>query len=292
MRVRPVFFALVAAIGFSGFMACDSLARATPGSPDSGVELSGMVWEKHGDWHLNGSPAELRLGEAMPPGGLLTAGPEGLTHSLTVLLPDGQRMLCECFDAKSCVQGFRIPAITPHPSSALWDTFVQVRNVLLLRPASSETPFPLLTGRAAMAGNIEMVAPIGPPGEVSIAPALRILPPGKYSLNLANDGLQATTSTRPASQPLDWTGGKKDAPVRIGEPGLYRIRVLDQSLVPRLEIEVLATTTASFAAEATGLKETRQTILGWNQTHGGWSLHDFLRVYLQAREKAILAAPS
>jgi hypothetical protein len=228
----------------------------------------------------------------MPPGGLLTAGAEGSTHSLTVLLPDGQRMLCECYDAKGCEQGFRIPPITPRPGSAVWDTFVQVRNVLLLRPASAETPFPVLTGRAAMAGNIEMVAPISPSGEVSIAPALRILPPGKYSLSFANDGFEATTSTRPASQPLDWKSGNKDAPVKIGEPGLYRIRVLDQSFVPRLEIEVLATTTASFAAEADGLKEIRQAVLGWNQTHGGWSLHDFLRVYLQAREKAILAATS
>ncbi len=247
--------------------------------------LSGMVWERHGEWHLNGSSAVLRLGEAIPPGGLLTAGAESPTHSMTVLLPDGQRMLCECYEAKSCSQGFRVPAITPRPSPAVWNMFVSVRNVLLLRPASAETPFATPTGRAAMAGKVEMVAAMSPQGEVSIAPALRVLPSGQYSLSVANDGSQAAASNRPTSQQLSWTAGQKAAPVRLPEPGLYRIRVLDQTYVPRLGIEVLTTTAASLAAEAAGLKQARQTIMEWNQTRGGWSLHDFLRVYLQAREK-------
>jgi hypothetical protein len=56
-----------------------------------------------------------------------------------------------------------------------------------------------------------------------------------------------------------------------------------------MEIEVLATPPALVATEADGLKQARETIMGWNQTRGGWSLHDFLRVYLQAR---VLAANS
>jgi hypothetical protein len=245
---------------------------------------SGMVWERHGEWHLNGSSAVLRLGEAIPPGGLLTAGAESPTHSMTVLLPDGQRMLCECYEAKSCSQGFRVPAITPRPSPAVWEMFVGVRNALLLRPASAETPFATPTGRAAKAGNVEMVAAMSPQGEVSLAPALRVLPWGQYSLSVANDGSQAAASSRPATQPLTWTAAQKAAPVRLAAPGLYRIRVTDQTYVPRMEIEVLTTTAASLAEEAAGLKQARQTVMGWNQTRGGWSLHDFLRVYLQARE--------
>ncbi len=136
-----------------------------------------------------------------------------------------------------------------------------------------------------MAGKVEMVADISPLGEVSLALALRVLPSGQYSLNVAKDGSQAVDSSRLAAQPLAWTAGQKMAPVRLPEPGLYRIRVLDQTYVPRLEIEVLTTTAASLAAEAAGLKQARETVMGWNQTRGGWSLHDFLRVYLQAREK-------
>ena len=103
------------------------------GSATPGAGFSGMVWENHGDWHLNSSADTLRLGEAIPPGGLVTAGAKASVHSITILLPDGQRMLCECYEAKTCSQGFRVPAIIPPPSPAVWDMFVGVRNVLLLR---------------------------------------------------------------------------------------------------------------------------------------------------------------
>jgi hypothetical protein len=60
--------------------------------------------------------------------------------------------------------------------------------------------------------------------------------------------------------------------------------VSDQTYVPRFEIEVLATSPASSAAEAAGLKMARETILKW--THEGWPLHAFLRVYLESRLSA------
>jgi hypothetical protein len=251
----------------------------------AGSEVSGMVWEKHGDWHLNGSTNTLRLGEAIPSGGLITAGMEGSAHSIVILLPDGRRMLCECYDAKTCSQGFRVPAITPQPQPAVWEMFVAVRNILLLRPATAETAFPIPTGREEMAVNSEIVAAVSPQGEISIAPALRVLPSGQYGLRLSADG-QSTVATVPTVQPLDWSAARKAAQVRVGGPGLYRIRVSDQSSVPRFEIEVLATSPASLIAETAGLKMTRETILKW--THEGWPLHGFLRVYLESR----LSAPS
>jgi hypothetical protein len=250
----------------------------------AGSGATGMVWEKHGDWHLNGSPNALRLGEAIPPGGLVTADVEGSVHSIVILLPDGQRMLCECYEARTCSQGFRVPAITPQPLPAVWEMFVAVRNVLLLRPASAETAFPALAGREEMAVNSEMVAAVSPQGEISIAPALRVLPSGQYGLRVARDG-QTTAATAPSVQPLDWSAVQKLAQVRVGGPGLYRIRVSDQTQVPRFEIEVLATSPASLAAETAGLKMARETILKW--THEGWNLHGFLRVYLESRLSAM-----
>jgi hypothetical protein len=239
-----------------------------------------MVWERHGDWHLNGSSETLRLGEAIPPGGLITAAVEGLTHSIIILLPDGQRLLCECFEAKTCAQGFRVPAITPPPKPLVWDMFVAVRNVLLLRPIGAETAFPIPVGRAEMAGNFEMVAPLSPQGEISITPALRVLPPGQYSLNVTKDGKPAAAST---VQALDWRAGQPVAQVRVGEAGLYRIRVSDQAYIPRIEIEVLAASPTAYPAEAAGLKQTRETVLNWNHIRDGWPLHPFLRVYLESR---------
>jgi hypothetical protein len=164
--------------------------------------------------------------------------------------------------------------------------FVGVRNVLLLRPATAETAFPTPAGRAAMAGNVEMVAAVSPQGEISITPALRVLPIGQYSLSITRDGQQAADATRPVVQPLDWRPGQP-VQVRVGGSGLYRIRVSDQAYVPRIEIELLATYPSSLPAEAAGLKQTRATILEWSHTHQGWSLHPFLRVYLESRAIAL-----
>jgi hypothetical protein len=266
-----------------GGSATTVVVESAPPSSDP----TGMVWERHGDWHLNGSSDALRLGEAIPPGGLITAGAEGSTHSMVVLLPDGQRLLCECFEAKTCAQGFRVPAITPPPKPVVWNMFVAVRNVLLLRPMAAETAFPIPVGRAEMAGNFEMVAPVSPQGEISITPALRVLPPGQYSLSVMKEGQQPAASTVPAVQPLDWNSARPLAQVRVGGVGLYHIRVSDQSYIPRIEIELLAAAPASYPAEAAGLKQTRETILGWSHFQEGWPLHPFLRVYLESRSNAI-----
>jgi hypothetical protein len=239
-----------------------------------------MVWERYGDWHLNGSSETLRLGEAVPPGGLITAGAEASTHSMVILMPDGQRLLCECFEAKTCSQGFRVPAITPPPKPVVWDMFVAVRNVLLLRPVAAEAAFPIPVGRAEMAGHFEMVAPVTPQGEISISPALRVLPPGQYSLSVMNEG-------RPTAPSLDWNPRQPLAQVRVGAVGLYHIRVTDQSYIPRIEIEVLATSPGSYEAEAAALKQTKETILNWRHTQEAWPLHPFLRVYLESRANAL-----
>lgn len=284
MKRRSLLFATGAGIlGLLGGSATIVVAESVPPGPDP----TGMVWERHGDWHLNGSSDTLRLGEAIPPGGLITAGAEGSTHSMIILLPDGQRLLCECFEAKTCSQGFRVPAITPQPTPLVWNMFVAVRNVLLLRPVAAETAFPMPTGRAEMAGNFEMVAAVSPQGEISIAPALRVLPPGQYSLSVMKEGQQASVSTIPAAQPLDWNSARPVAQVRVGGVGLYHIRVSDQAYIPRIEIEVLATSPASYPAEAAGLKQTRETILNWSHIQEGWPLHPFLRVYLESRLNAL-----
>jgi hypothetical protein len=257
-------------------------------NPASAIDPSGMIWERHGDWHLNGSRPTLRLGEAVPPGALISAGNKDTTHSLTILLPDGQRMLCECFDSKTCAQGFRVPQITPLPTSSTWNMFVGVRNALLLRPAESEAVFPEPKGRAEMAASVEMIAPLGPGNEISIAPALRVLPAGEYSLAVKADGRPTPATSFPAAQALDWKSDSAAAQVRVGGAALYQIRVIDQTRVPRIEIAVLAVPQATYASEASGLKQTRDTIRRWSEAQPGWPLHSFLRVYLESRADAFL----
>jgi hypothetical protein len=246
--------------------------------------FSGVVWVKRGNWHVNGNSRELRLGDAVLPGGLLTASGKG-EQSTVVLLPDGQRLLCECYDPNTCAQGFRVPAIVPLPTTAVWEMFAGVRSVLLSRPATADAAFPPPMGHEALAANVEIVSPMKPDGQVSIATALRVLPSGQYELSIAQENARAAAETRRSEQSLDWVGPHGTADVRIPGPGVYRIRVSDTTHEPRIAIEVLATDAASLAKESAGLTQARETIQQWSRTHEGWALHDFLRVYLESRSR-------
>jgi hypothetical protein len=244
---------------------------------------AGVVWERRGDWHLNGSGTRLRLGDAVPPGSLLTAAGSKAAQSTVILLPDGQRLLCECYDAKACSQGFRIPAIVSSPSPAVWEMFAGVQKVLLARPAADDAAFAPPAGHEALAAHVEIVSAVSPQGETSIASALRVLPAGRYALALTSDGGRGSGVTDLGKQPLDWAAPHGVAQVRVPGPGVYRIHVSDATLEPRIDIEVLATMPSFLASETAGLKQARETILEWSHAHEGWPLHDFLRAYLQSR---------
>lgn len=282
MKVPASFFVGGAVLGLAASLLVAAPSRVTAGSQQK-PEFAGIVWERRGDWHLNGRGPRLRLGDAVPPGSLLTAAGSKAGQSTLILLPDGQRLLCECYDAKACSQGFRIPAIVSAPSPAVWQMFVGVQKVLLALPAADDAAFATPAGHEALAAHLEIVSPVTPQGEISIASALRVLPTGRYALALTSDGGHGSGVIDLGKQPLDWAAADGTARVRVPGPGVYRIRVSDVRLEPRIEIEVLATMPGSFAEESAGLKHARETIQEWSHTHEGWPLHDFLRAYLQSR---------
>jgi hypothetical protein len=248
--------------------------------------FSGMVWKRQGDWRLNGSSAGLRLGESIPQGGLITASGAG-PHSLVILLPDGQRLLFECYQEQTCAQGFRVPSIAAPPSETVYAMFTGVRDVLLMRRPAVEQPFPVPAGRDEDAANVEIVAALQA-GSVSLAPALRVLPAGSYKLVVHADGPQPGAAMVLPAQSLDWKPPRATAPVSIAIPGVYRVAVVDQNQVPRIEVELLATPPGLVAPENEALQNARSTVIAWNKAHEGWSLHDFLRAYLQYRAVALM----
>jgi hypothetical protein len=266
---------------------CFCLAIVPSRAQTVGAPYSGMVWSRHGGWFINGSSSELRIGEAVAPGSLITGDAREAAHSLVILMPDGQHLLCECFNGKTCSQGFRIPAITPIPAPAVWKIFVDVRNTLLLRLPTAEAAFPLVTGKEALAGNLELVAAVTPTDEISLSSALRKLPFDHYTLSVSKDDGVETPAT---TQTLDWLASRPVAPVRVEGVGAYRIRIFDQTKTLRIEIELLATPATALDTEVAGLAMVRKTILQWSTVHPGWSLHDFLRVYLQSRAIALAAS--
>ena len=124
----------------------------------------------------------LRLGEAIPPGGLLTAGAESPAHSMSILLPDGQRMLCECYEAKQLLPGLPRSGDYSAPAARGLGDVCRSQERSVAAAGIGRDRFPTPAGREAMAGKLEMVAAVSPQGEISIAPALRVLPSGQYGL--------------------------------------------------------------------------------------------------------------
>ena len=176
------------------------------GSETPGSELSGMVWESHGDWHLNGSSTALRLGEAIPPGGLLTAGTGSPAHSMTVLLPDGQRMLCECYEAKTCAQGFRVPAITPPPAACgLGYVCRGQKRPVVTAGDGRDTLSPRRQAAQRWQATSRWCRRSTRRARSTIAPALRGLPPGQYALSITN-GWATSCCLDPSSCHSPWIG--------------------------------------------------------------------------------------
>lgn len=235
----------------------------------------------------------MRLGEAMPPGGLLTAGRSDSPHSLVVLLPDGQLLLCACYRVQTCSQGFRIPAIARPPAPDVWQMFVEVRNELLLEPATAESAFSVLPGRDSMARLSEITSALTPAGEISLAPALRNLPSGSYTYTVrradATGEQRVLDGAGAAPRRLLWVAPQGMARVPVGKIGAYRIQVTDEAHVMRLDIFALAAPAGAAAAESARLDAARQTLVQWTRVSVGWPRHDFLRVYLEARASALQA---
>jgi hypothetical protein len=283
------YFRVGSCVALAALLAIVPAAMFAADSQTPPAKISGMVWGKRGNWHVNGGSNGLRLGDAVLPGSLLTASAGKGEQSTTILLPDGQRLLCECYDPQTCAQGFRVPAIVPLPSTAIWEMFARVQNVLLSLPATAEAAFPAPVGHEALAARAEIVSVVNTEGQVSIIAALRVLPSGQYALLISHDRSADSAETGPGEQTpeqtLDWVAPQGTANVRVPGPGLYRIRVVDKTMEPRIAIEVLATPPSSLANESAGLQQARQTILQWTHTHEGWPLHDFLRVYLQSRDR-------
>src|SRR5689334_18747702 len=97
----------------------------------AGSDTSGIAWRVKGIWHAAGNDLPIESGDAIQPASLLTPGGDFGSHSITVLLPDGQRVLYECFAAADCARGFRVPALTRRPEPFALHMMARVRAALV-----------------------------------------------------------------------------------------------------------------------------------------------------------------
>jgi hypothetical protein len=256
------------------FLACALLLfqGATIGQARSAN--AGLAWHVQGRWQLDGTRAPVRAGDAIEPAALLQPDATAGDHSITILLPDGQRILYECFTAVDCARGFRVPSLIHRPDPFALDMLTRVGVVLSRSHAMNQDQ--LRIEHVSQTSRRQGVAVLGAVDRVHVAGLVADLPNGRYTYDL-----------RPRNRdfppqfhlPLEKTAPSIE--LALPGPGLYDITITDAQNTPRIDL-LLAAIRPSQAADFQSFRQARATMDTWNDNYAGWPIDDLLRAYLES----------
>lgn len=216
----------------------------------------------------------LRAGDAVPPASLLQPDDTAGAHSITVLLPDGQRVLYECFTVADCARGFRVPSLIHKPDVFAVDMLARIGAILSSKPDAA--PSRPRTGHALQTSRQEAVATLTAANRVRVAGLIGELPPGNYTYDLRPLGHAEPPQFQLA---LHKTGPSAD--LALPAAGLYEITITDALHVPRVDL-LLAAIHPAQSARFASFRRARATMEDWNDDYAGWPSDDFLRAYLES----------
>src|SRR5579875_742347 len=182
MREAPAkgFYSLVihSLVTVGSFCLCAVPVQAqTPIAP----QPFGLVWRLRGPWHIRGEEQKIADGMRVAPGSVLQ--PEGTPaeHSINVFLPDGERVIYQCFYAKDCARGFRVPAIFGRPDAFATDMLSRIEAGLQWANAHDAR----VEDKTGPVSDVT-VAVLGPEHRIQVAGLVSALPDGSYSYNLTS----------------------------------------------------------------------------------------------------------
>lgn len=235
---------------------------------------SGIAWRVKGLWGIDGASGFIRTGDPIPPGSLLLPNDLEAPHSIVVLLPDGQRVLYECFTEEECQRGFRVPSLyeTPKPFAA--ELLARIRSVLIqnrnMPKAKTQFKRPLPREQA--------LAALGPGHQVSIAGLAASLPDGRYTYEFG-DG-----EARGSSFPKRSTFVKKGPSIHLSLPstGIYDLIIRDSLNRPRIDLFIAAVKPEEAPKMTISFWHAQELMGDWNDDYAGWPMDDFQRAYLQS----------
>lgn len=233
----------------------------------------GIAWDVRGVWSVDGTSHSIRSGDAIAPGSLLRANAPASPHSITILLPDGQRILYECFSQPDCERGFRVPALDRNPGSFAIQFLGRVGAFFADRQDSDIEP--------SRFAEDETAALTGPENRIEIGGLAAKLQNGRYTYSVRAFGA-AAPSIRDAVL-------EKNSPVvtlRVPGPGLFSIRITDALGRPRIDL-LVAALSAHQQFVLRQFQQARSLVAEWNEDYQGWPIHAFERAYLASVMLAI-----
>jgi hypothetical protein len=259
---------------FRKFLVCALLFAAGTVSSQARNATAGLAWQVRGTWQLEGTGAPIRVGNAIPPASLLQPDDTAGAHSITVLLPDGQRVLYECFTVADCARGFRVPSLIHKPDVFAVNMLARIGGILSSKPGAA--PNASRTAHGPQTSRQEAVAILNAARRVRVAGLIGELPPGHYTYDL-----RPLRQTEPPQLhlSLDKTGPSVD--LALPAAGLYEITITDALDVPRVDLLVAAIHPAQ-SSHFSSFRHARATMEDWNDDYAGWPIDDFLRAYLES----------
>jgi Chitobiase/beta-hexosaminidase C-terminal domain len=238
---------------------------------------SGLAWQIQGMWQVEGKDKPILLGSAIEPGSLLRPGQDTINHSITILLPDGQRILYECFTVEDCARGFRVPSLYRRPDPFAVDMVARIHAVLLRGNDTDGLAIKSSLGQDSNLPRDEIVAVLDSSERVKIAGLAGNLSNGRYTYDV---------------QPLDrayqshfhLAVEKSAAYIAVELPslGVYVLTISDELNTPRINLFIAAVSLAQAASITNSFSAAKTQMKEWNREGEGWPIHDFLRAYLES----------
>jgi hypothetical protein len=214
-------------------------------------------------------------GDAIQPGSLLLPGEASANHSITVLLPDGQRILYECFSSEECAHGFRVPSLYRNPDPLGVEMLVRIQAVLGNERHDSTTISN--SQHTSRLPRDEAVAVLGSGNRVHIEGLVQSLPNGRYTYDLLPRDRAYPQQSRLV---FDKTAPSVD--LALPASGLYVITIFDALNTPRIDLFIAAVKPAQEASISKSFRELKALMSEWNEDYQGWPIHDFQRAYLKS----------
>jgi len=259
----------------SGSVLCLSFLTLAPSlrAQKAGEVPAGLAWNVQGIWQAEGKGAPILSGDPLQPGSLLQPSNGSANHSIIVLLPDGQRILYECFTAADCARGFRVPALFRAPEPFAVDMLARIHTALV-------------RGNHAFSASIqsvprwprdEVVAELDPDNRVHVAGLAAKLANGRYTYDL-----QPLDPAHPRQPHLVLEKTAPSITLPLPSAGLYIVTIADDQNTPRIDLFVAAAGPAQAASLQKSFHDANSLLKQWNGDYYGWPVHDFQWAYLQS----------
>ena len=239
---------------------------------------AGIVWGVQGTWLTQENAATLKDGDLIAPGALLQPDSVDASHSITVLLPDGRRILYECFTARDCARGFRVPLLYRSPDPSAIAILGRIHAAMVQDRASLQS---VLRDASGLPRD-EALAAIDSHHQAFVTGLVSALPNGNYSYAIRPVAPEK-------SEQLRLTAVKATRKMNLSLPaaGLYQVTISDALHTPRIDLFVAAISRKQMQTIGQEFQRARSLLKQWNADYYGWPIHDLQRVYLAALVLAI-----